>query len=414
MDAALASLTVPPEITQTLLNLAEFMEHDDKSLPIAPRTLGQYAQKCHAFAKALHYKELEWSSEPTAETIEALIRINNQLQQPDVAVGILTHAQNVHHIELKEDWYEKLERWDDALTAYERKQQEDPNNFELKHGRMRCLHALGEWESLSELARNNWRSASSEQRRKIAPLAAAAAWGLAQWEAMDDYIAVLKHDSADRAWFRGILSIHRNQFVKAQQHVNRARDLLDTELTTLVGESYNRAYTQIVRIQMLAELEEIIQYKESGENRERRVVIQKTWMKRLRGCQRDVEVWQRILKVRALVVSPRENMEMWIKFANLCRKSGRLGLAEKTLNSLFGEEQDFDSTVGLYAFIVFRCSYSWEICSPCKARLMSSMLISSTCGQRAHVRRHCELIIADLVSELTRNIVHISGTLRAV
>lgn len=25
---------------------------------------------------------------------------------------------------------------------------------------------------------------------------------------------------------------------------------------------------------------------------------------------------------------------MWIKFANLCRKSDRLGLAEKTLNSL--------------------------------------------------------------------------------
>ena len=330
---------------QTLLNLAEFMEHDDKSLPILPRQLGSYAQKCHAFAKALHYKELEWTAEPNTETIESLIRINNQLQQPDVAVGILNHAQHVHHIELKEDWYEKLERWDDALDAYERKQVEDPNSFDLKHGRMRCLHALGEWESLSVLAKENWRSATSEQRRKIAPLAAAAAWGLAQWEAMDDYIAVLKHDSPDRAWFKSILCIHRNQFGKAQSHVNKARDLLDTELTTLIGESYNRAYTQVVRIQMLAELEEIIQYKESGDNRDRRVVIQRTWMKRLRGCQRDVEVWQRILKVRALVVSPRENMEMWIKFANLCRKSGRLGLAEKTLNSLFGEEGDFDQTV---------------------------------------------------------------------
>lgn len=158
------------------------MEHDDKSLPIAPRTLGSYAQKCHAFAKALHYKELEWSAEPSSETIEALIRINNQLQQPDVAVGILTHAQSVHHIELKEDWYEKLERWDDALEAYEKKQLEDPNDFDLKLGRMRCLHALGEWESLSDLAKANFRSASSEQRRKIAPLAAAASWGLAQWE----------------------------------------------------------------------------------------------------------------------------------------------------------------------------------------------------------------------------------------
>jgi len=29
---------------------------------------------------------------------------------------------------------------------------------------------------------------------------------------------------------------------------------------------------------------------------------------------------------------------MWVKFANLCRKSGRLGLAEKTLNSLLGDD----------------------------------------------------------------------------
>lgn len=193
IDSAFDSPSVPPEIMQTLLNLAEFMEHDDKRLPISPKLLGKYAQKCHAFAKALHYKELEWSAEPTAETIEALIKINNQLQQPDVAVGILTHAQSVHHIELKEDWYEKLERWDDALAAYERKQEEDPDNFDLKQGRMRCLHALGEWESLSELARANWRSATSEQRRKIAPLAAAAAWGLAQWEVSDSRRRQISH-----------------------------------------------------------------------------------------------------------------------------------------------------------------------------------------------------------------------------
>ena len=106
-----------------------------------------------------------------------------------------------------------------------------------------------------------------------------------------------------------------------------------------------KANSQIVRVQMLSELEEIIQYKEASnlnlpDHRERRQVIQKTWMKRLRGCQRDVEVWQRILKVRALVMTPRENVDMLIKFANLCRKSGRMGLAEKTINSLLGYEAD--------------------------------------------------------------------------
>jgi FKBP12-rapamycin complex-associated protein len=32
-----------------------------------------------------------------------------------------------------------------------------------------------------------------------------------------------------------------------------------------------------------------------------------------------------------------EASDMWIKFANLCRKSDRLDLAAKTLNSLLGQ-----------------------------------------------------------------------------
>jgi len=242
IQTALASPTLPPEITQTLLNLAEFMEHDDKVLPIPIATLGGYALKCRAYAKALHYKELEVLSDPSVQTIEELIRINNSLQQPDVSVGILIHAHQVHNLELKEEWYIELERWEDALAAFERKAQEQPDSFDVTLGRMRCLHALGEWDSLAHLAQQNWTRASHDMRRKIAPLAAAASWGLAQWESMDHYIGVLKHDSADRAWFRSILSIHRGQFHKAQSHINKARDLLDTELTTLVGESYNRAY----------------------------------------------------------------------------------------------------------------------------------------------------------------------------
>ena len=64
------------------------------------RTLGALAEKCHAFAKALHYKELEYAS--SADTaVEALISINNQLRQPEAAIGILTLAQTQLHMELK-------------------------------------------------------------------------------------------------------------------------------------------------------------------------------------------------------------------------------------------------------------------------------------------------------------------------
>ncbi|TPX38402.1 hypothetical protein SeMB42_g06762 [Synchytrium endobioticum] len=338
LETALTSPNIPPEILQTLLNLAEFMEHDDKALPIDIRTLGKYAAKCHAFAKALHYKELEFISEPSPGTIENLISINNQLQQPDSAVGILTYAQQNHEVELKESWYEKLQRWEDALAAYERKQLEDPLSVEATLGRMRCLHALGEWESLSQLAHERWPTAREDVKSAISSLASSAAWALGEWNVMEEYIMVMKQDSPDSAFFRAILALHRNYYPQSAQYIDKTRDLLDTELMALVGESYNRAYNVVVRIQMLAELEEIIHYKQLYDQPDRQQLIRKTWMTRLKGCQRNIEVWQRILKVRALVISPREDMEMYIKFANLCRKTGRYSLSYRTLIGLLNAD----------------------------------------------------------------------------
>jgi len=106
---------------------------------------------------------------------------------------------------------------------------------------------------------------------------------------------------------------------------------------------------------MLSELEEIIVYKQYADQTDREAAMRKTWMKRclfetttllaltlfagLQGCQPDVETWQLILQVRALVLNPEDDPVMWIKFANLCRKSDRMALSEKTINSLLSPER---------------------------------------------------------------------------
>lgn len=72
------------------------------------RTLGALAEKCHAYAKALHYKELEYNTSPST-AIEALISINNHLRQPDAAVGILTAAQKTKEMTLKESWWDTVQ-----------------------------------------------------------------------------------------------------------------------------------------------------------------------------------------------------------------------------------------------------------------------------------------------------------------
>ncbi|MCD7451118.1 hypothetical protein HAX54_009730 [Datura stramonium] len=159
---------------------AESMEHDERPLPIDIRLLGALAEKCRAFAKALHYKEMEFEgalsnrkdANPVA-VVEALIHINNQLHQHEAAVGILTYAQQHLGVKLKESWYEKLQRWDDALKAYTAKESQasSPNlGLDATLGRMRCLGALARWEELNNLCKEYWTQAEPAARLEMAPM----------------------------------------------------------------------------------------------------------------------------------------------------------------------------------------------------------------------------------------------------
>ncbi|KAJ3508971.1 hypothetical protein NMY22_g16449 [Coprinellus aureogranulatus] len=339
IEFAITSSFAPSELVHRLLNLAEFMEHEEKPLPIEHRTLGEYAMKYMAYAKALHYKELEYFAEPSPAVIESLISINTRLQQHDAAWGTLLHAGEQYDVTKHEEWYERLGRWQEALVAYDKKAEMDPDSPDIMIGRMKCLHALGEWDALFAQVTENWTNATHEERREIAPMAAAAAWSLNDWDSMDNYISTMKGDSPDRAFYRAILSVHQNQFPKALVHIAKARELIEPELTSFTGEGYGRSYSVVVRAQMLSELEELIAYKQYADQPDRQATMRKTWTKRLQGCQPDVEVWQRILQVRTLVSSPEEDPVMWIKFANLCRKSDRMVLAEKTFSSLLSPER---------------------------------------------------------------------------
>nr|FAA04053.1 TPA: mechanistic target of rapamycin [Lymnaea stagnalis] len=327
-----------PEIMQTLLNLAEFMEHCDKGpLPLDGHLLGERAMKCRAYAKALHYKEDEFHKGPSTQILENLISINNKLQQREAAKGVLLYAMKHNHANLKvqESWYEKLHEWEKAYQAYNRKQEQNKDDDNLTLAKMRCLEAIGDWNTLHQLALERWPTVSDEIRTGMARMAAVAAWGLGQWDSVEQYMCFIPRTSHDAAFFRAVHSLHLENYQLAQQCIDKARDILDTELTAMAGESYNRAYGAMVNVQMLSELEEVIQYKLVPERRE---AIKQMWWNRLKGCQRVVEDWQKILQVRSLVISPEEDMDAWLKFASLCRKNERLALSHKTLVTLLGTD----------------------------------------------------------------------------
>jgi len=316
------------------------MEHCDikGSFTLNIELLGQCATKCRAYAKALHYKEEEFlTKSATTEILESLISINNKLQNPEAAHGVLVYAMNNAKIDLKvqQRWYEKLHDWENALQAYEKKYLQDPNDSALLLGRMRCLEALGEWGDLHKVACETWPRVSDDTRQHMARMAAAASWGLGEWKSMEEYTCMIPRETLDGAFYRAVFALHQGNFSRASSCIESARDLLDTELTAMVGESYNRAYGAMVTVQMLSELEEIIQYKLMPERRD---AIKQSWWRRLQGCQPVVEDWQKIIQVHSLVLEPQEDMQTWLKYASLCRKSKRLALSHKTLVMLLGTD----------------------------------------------------------------------------
>lgn len=396
LEMAFSSPNIPPEILATLLNLAEFMEHDERPLPIDIRLLGALAEKCRAFAKALHYKEMEFEGacsnrmdgNPVA-VVEALIHINNQLHQHEAAVGILTYAQQNLGVQLKESWYEKLQRWDDALKAYTVKasQASTPHLvLDATLGRMRCLAALARWEELNNLCKEYWTPAEPAARLEMAPMAANAAWNMGEWDQMAEYVSRLDDGdetklrvlgntaatgdgSSNGTFFRAVLLVRRGKYDEAHEYVERARKCLATEVAALVLESYDRAYNNMVRIQQLSELEEVIDYctlpADNPVAEGRRLLIRNMWNERIKGAKRNVEVWQAFLVVRSLILPPTEDAETWIKFASLCRTSGRISQARSTLTKLLQfDPETTPETVRYHGdpqVILAYLKYQWSI-----------------------------------------------------
>lgn len=86
---------------------------------------------------------------------------------------------------------------------------------------------------------------------------------MGDWDNFQKYVKrldILKNPY-ERNFYQAILDIKSNKYSEAQKHIDKAREVLDPKITSLLGESYNRAYLLIQEMQNLRELEEIIEYK---------------------------------------------------------------------------------------------------------------------------------------------------------
>ena len=56
-----------------------------------------------------------------------------------------------------------------------------------------------------------------DTRQRMSVMVSAAAWGLGQWESMDEYVRSIPQGTMDGAFFQSLMHIHHRQFTSAQK-----------------------------------------------------------------------------------------------------------------------------------------------------------------------------------------------------
>lgn len=70
---------------------------------------------------------------------------------------------------------------------------------------------------LYEIACESWGMGDDDTRHRMSVMVSAAAWGLGQWDSMDEYVRSIPQGTMDGAFFQSLMHIHHRQFTSAQK-----------------------------------------------------------------------------------------------------------------------------------------------------------------------------------------------------
>ena len=121
----------------------------------------------------------------------------------------------------------------------------------------------------------------------------------------------------EKNFYTAVYKIENQDYDSAFKKIDMARDIINSKITSLLGESYNRAYSNIQELQFLKELEEVIEYKTTNSH-EKKENLYKCWVQRQKAVPpHDLEVHQKLLNIRCLVKDKQEEIESFIQFAKM-------------------------------------------------------------------------------------------------
>lgn len=358
IEKTISNQNVPLSVLKVILNLAEFMEHDKIGLPLDITSMANLAEKCNAHAKALYYRELDFYFSPE-DNVESLISLYSNLGQAEAAAGMLEYAKRTLETKAKESWLEALGRWDDALEGYSQaKLSSKQDIIANRKGKIRCYDALTKWELVLEESEQFLNE--NIELTDISQYAASACIQLGKWDLLEKFTDRLNTRREDTNYYEAIISIHMKDFKAARESIAKSRKYIENILVGINKQTYFNNYDHLVRLQVLAEMEEIIDFHKFKDQVEedqkhefslegkiphrmiakRKERLLNVWADRLEGNEKKVKHWLNILSVRSLLFKKSEMLPVMLRFAKLSMKKENRALVNRIYKDLEDEMED--------------------------------------------------------------------------
>lgn len=68
----------------------------------------------------------------------------------------MEYAKKRNMLNDTEDWFQKLQKWPEALIIYEKTQINEANYLKVSEGKLNCYRNLMEWDKFSGLIDDMW------------------------------------------------------------------------------------------------------------------------------------------------------------------------------------------------------------------------------------------------------------------
>ena len=255
-------LRIPLKVRKEIIELIEFMSHENKyGLVLDITKLAEFSLKCHSISKAIFFKEMEFQNNPE-NAIETLLALYAEAGYKYAAEGLLEYAQNTLKLAVKSEWLESLGQWDKIYNENKRE-----NNDETSKLQILCNLALSNWEwvldKVRDAIRKNKDTGELAADKALSTYGAKAAFHLGRWEALENFADNVQ---TDKDFYTALVNVNKGAFDEARIALGESLKIVEKESLP----NYNTSYDKILKLQIIAELEEIVNFKKRFTSLERK------------------------------------------------------------------------------------------------------------------------------------------------